>query len=54
MKKSERLLKVYFNPDGSCTLKWDPNDPDASYFNDWTKEDFINAILAIVRDKKKK
>jgi hypothetical protein len=52
MKDRNQLLKVWCNPDGSYTFKWDPNDPEASFFNDWTKEDFVNAILAIVRDKR--
>lgn len=54
MKNSERLLKVWYNPDGSYTFKWDPNDPDAKIFNSWTKEDFINAIVAIINDTKEK
>lgn len=41
-------LQVYLNPDGSYTFKWDPSNPDSMMFNSWTKQDFIDAILALV------
>lgn len=32
------------NEDGSFTISWDSEDPEESIFNDWTEEDFTNAI----------
>ena len=33
------------NDDGSFTINWDSNDPVESIMNDWTEEDFIDAIM---------
>ena len=32
------------NEDGSFTISCDENDPEESIFNNWTEEDFTNAI----------
>jgi hypothetical protein len=38
------MIQVTENEDGSLTISWDENSPEESIFNDWTEEDFINAI----------
>jgi len=38
------MIKVNENPDGSMTIDWDPNDPVESIMNDWTADDFIQAL----------
>jgi predicted flavoprotein YhiN len=38
------MIEVTQEPDGSMTIDWDPNDPVESIMNDWTEEDFIQAI----------
>ena len=35
------MINVKDNEDGSFTVEWDENDEDESFFNDWTKEDFM-------------
>jgi hypothetical protein len=30
--------------DGSFDIDWDPNDPVESIMNEWTEEDFIQAL----------
>jgi hypothetical protein len=37
-------IKVNENTDGSFEIDWDPNDPVESIMNDWTAEDFIQAL----------
>ena len=37
-------IEVTENEDGSFDISWDENSPEESIFNDWTEEDFINAI----------
>ena len=37
-------IKVTERGDGSFDIDWDPNDPVESIMNDWTEEDFIQAI----------
>ena len=32
------------NEDGTFTIYWDENDPNEKFLNDWTQEDFINAL----------
>lgn len=38
------MIEVTENPDGSFDIAWDENDPQESILNDWTEEDFIQAI----------
>jgi len=38
------MIDVKENDDGSFTISWDENDPSESIFNDWTEQDFIDAI----------
>jgi len=38
------MIEVTENQDGTFTISWDENDPQEKIFNDWTEEDFINAI----------
>jgi hypothetical protein len=38
------MIEVTQEPDGSMTIDWDPNDPVESIMNDWTAEDFIQAL----------
>lgn len=37
-------IKVTENSNGTFTIDWDENDPQESIFNNWTEQDFINAI----------
>jgi len=37
-------IKVTERGDGSFDIDWNPNDPVESIMNDWTEEDFIQAI----------
>jgi hypothetical protein len=39
------MISVKENDDGSFTINWDSNDPVESIMNDWTEEDFIDAIM---------
>jgi hypothetical protein len=38
------MIEVTQEPDGSMTIDWDPNDPVESIMNDWTADDFIQAL----------
>jgi SLT domain-containing protein len=38
------MINVKQESDNSFTISWDKNDPQESIFNNWTEEDFINAI----------
>lgn len=38
------MINVKQEDDNTFTISWDENDPKESIFNDWTEEDFINAI----------
>ena len=38
------MIEVQQNDDGSLQIDWNPNDPVESIMNDWTEEDFIQAI----------
>jgi hypothetical protein len=38
------MIEVTENPDGSFDIDWNENDPQESILNDWTEEDFIQAI----------
>ena len=38
------MIDVTENQDGTFTISWDENDPTESMFNDWTEQDFINAL----------
>jgi len=37
-------IKVTERGDGSFDIDWDPNDPVESIMNEWTEEDFIQAL----------
>ena len=37
-------IEVNENEDGSFEISWDENHPTESMFNNWTAEDFKNAI----------
>jgi hypothetical protein len=37
-------IKVEEREDGSFDVDWNPNDPVESILNDWTEEDFIQAL----------
>jgi hypothetical protein len=39
-----KMIEVTQEPDGSMTIDWDPNDPVESIMNDWTADDFIQAL----------
>ena len=38
------MIEVTQDGENTFTISWDENDPIESMFNDWTEEDFINAI----------
>jgi hypothetical protein len=38
------MIEVQQNDDGSLQIDWDPKDPVESIMNDWTAEDFIQAL----------
>jgi len=38
------MIKVNENPDGSFDISWDENDPIEKILNDFTEEDFIQAL----------
>jgi hypothetical protein len=38
------MIEVTQEPDGSMTIDWDSNDPVESIMNDWTADDFIQAL----------
>jgi hypothetical protein len=38
------MIEVHENKDGSFQIDWDENDPVESIMNDWTEEDFIQAL----------
>ena len=38
------MIKVEQEEDGSFTISWDENDPVESMMNNWTEEDFLDAI----------
>ena len=37
-------IEVQQEKDGSFTISWNENDPKESILNNWTEQDFINAI----------
>ena len=39
------------NEDGSFTIEGDKEDPYESIFNDWTQEDFSNALKEYIQEK---
>lgn len=43
-------ISVTENTDGTFTIDWDENDPKESLFNDWTEEDFTNAISSYLEE----
>lgn len=38
-------IEVVQNDDKSFTITWDENDPQESILNEWTEQDFIDAIV---------
>ena len=38
------MIKVTQDGENKFTIEWDENDPNEKMFNNWTEEDFINAI----------
>jgi hypothetical protein len=38
-------IEVTENNDGSFQISWDENDPIESMMNNWTDQDFIQAIM---------
>jgi len=47
------MIEVNENPDGSFNISWDENDPFESMMNEWTEQDFIDAINKNLEDLKK-
>lgn len=43
-------IEVKEKEDGSFDISWDPDDPVESMFNDWTEQDFIDAIMDYSKD----
>jgi len=43
-------ISVTENTDGTFTIDWDENDPKESLFNNWTEEDFTNAISSYLEE----
>lgn len=39
------MIEVKENEDGSLDISWDPDDPVESILNEWTEQDFIDAIM---------
>lgn len=39
------MIEVKEEKDGSFTISWDENDPIESKMNNWTEQDFIDAIF---------
>jgi hypothetical protein len=46
-------IKVTERGDGSFDIDWDPNDPVESIMNEWTEEDFIQALQEYLEQHKK-
>ena len=47
------MIEVHENEDGSFQIDWDPNDPVESIMNEWTEQDFIDAINKNLKELKK-
>lgn len=45
-----KMIDVKEEEDGSFTISWDENDPVESMLNDFTEQDFVDAIMAKVRE----
>ena len=41
-------MQLTTNDDRSITIEWDENDPDECHLNNWSEEDFQQAIEAYV------
>lgn len=39
------MIECKEESDGTLTITWDANHPVESILNDWTEQDFINAIM---------
>ena len=39
------MIEVKENDNGSFDISWDPKDPKESMLNEWTEQDFVNAIV---------
>jgi hypothetical protein len=46
------MIEVHENEDGSFQIDWNPNDPVESIMNEWTEQDFIDAIKKSLEDLK--
>jgi hypothetical protein len=46
------MIEVTQREDGSFDISWDKNDPVESMLNEWTEQDFINAIKEGLGDLK--
>jgi hypothetical protein len=46
------MIEVRENEDGSFQIDWNPNDPVESIMNEWTEQDFIDAIKKSLEDLK--
>lgn len=49
MDYSEFPMNVTVEEDDSITIEWDPDHPATCFFNDWSAEDFSNAIMEEAR-----
>jgi len=51
MSSNDLPLTVVENDDGSFTFDWDDNHPITSVMNNWTEEDFVDALRAGLTDR---
>ena len=42
-------IKVDILPDGEFEIEWDGDDPTESQLNDWSEQDFVDAISEACR-----
>lgn len=47
------MIEVTENEDNSLTITWDPDDPVESMMNEFTEQDFIDAIMEQCKKYKK-
>lgn len=48
------MINVNQLKDNTFQISWDPNDPLESILNNWTEEDFIQAIMEDIKSISKK
>lgn len=41
-------MQLTMNDDGSITIEWDENNPEEAHLNEFSEEDFLQAIEAWV------